>query len=63
MDVICEDGSLDGMWMKSDARRCLMCDVWVCVAVKGVHDVMNSRGDEWNGDSWCSELDGSVSGC
>ena len=40
-----------------------MCDVRVCVVVKGVHDVMSSRGDEWNGDSWCSELDGSVSGC
>ena len=63
MDVIGEDGSLNCVWVEGDARGCLMCDMWICVTIGGVHDVMNSWGKEWKCDGWCSELNGGVSGC
>ena len=27
-----------------------MCGVWICVVIRGMHDVMYSGGKVWNGD-------------
>ena len=62
MYIITGDGRLDGMWMQSNARGCLVRGVWICVAICGMHDVMDSGGKVWNGDSRCFEMCGSV-GC
>ena len=40
-----------------------MCGVWICVVIRGMHDVMYSGGKVWDGDGRCLELNGSVSGC
>ena len=63
VDVIGEDGSLNCVWVEGDAGGCLMRDMWICVTVDGVHDVMYSCGKVWNCDGRCSELNGGVSGC
>ena len=34
--------------------------VWIGASVCGVHDVMYSGGEVWNGDGRCLELYGSV---
>ncbi len=62
MYVVSGDGRLDGMWMQSDARGCLVRGVRICVAICGMHDVMDSGGQVWNGDGGCFEMYGSV-GC
>ena len=58
--VISGDGRLDGMWMQSDARGRLVCGMRMSVAVSGVHDVMYSGGEVWNGESGCLVSYGSV---
>ena len=60
MYVVSGDGCLDGMWMQSDARGSLVRGVRISVAICGVHDVMYSGGEMWNGDSRCLESYGSV---
>ena len=40
-----------------------MCGVWICVVIRGMHDVMYSGGKVRDGDGRCLELNGSVSGC
>ncbi len=62
VNVISGDGCLDGVWVHGNARWCLVCGVWICVAICGVDDVMYSGGKVWNGDGRCLEMYGSV-GC
>ena len=63
MDVVGENGSLNCVWVEGDTGGCLMRDMWICVVIGGVHDVMYSCGEVWNCDGGCFELNGGVSGC
>ena len=62
VNVVSGNGRLDGMWMKGNTRRCLMCGVWIDAVICGMHDVMDSGGEMWDGNGRCLELNGSVSG-
>ena len=39
-----------------------MCGVWISAAVCGVHDVVYSGGEMWNGNGRCLELYGGMGG-
>ena len=57
MYVVSGDGRLDGTWMQSDARRCLVRGVRICVAICGMHDVLVVKcGMEMAGALKCMEL-------
>ena len=40
-----------------------MCGVWISVAISGVHDVVYSGGEMWDGNGRRSELDSGMNGC
>ena len=62
VDVVCGYGCLDGMWMKGDAGGNLVSCVRVGIVIGGMHDVMCSRGNVWDGYGGSRELYGCVCG-
>ena len=62
VNIICGDGSLDGVGMEGNAGWRLMSGLRIRAGVCGVHDVVYSGGNVWNRDGRGLKLYGCVSG-